>query len=746
MLTLINDDCRGCHDAANHAQIASSSRLCDFAEEAVTVAARSRQWRIPNFQPRRFVAMFLALLIVCGGNRAWADQVTADMLDQVFPGATHFRAMDGAPPAIPAYFNNDAIGYVFHTHAVVQSLGLSGKKLDILAGLDMDGVITGAVIVEHHEPILAIGVSSKDLEIFVTSFAGRDVREPVRILRRAGKAADAIEAVSGATVSSLLISDAIFQSARAIGQSRGILEGETSGVDLIGYEEAGWPELAADGSLTKLRLSVGDAQAPLLDKGAQLYDPGAGGDPGDLFIELWTGLATPARIGRNILGARVFNRLVGQLEKGDHLVFMAANGRHSFKGTSYVKTGRFDRIQISQGALSFRFGRDDHIRVEKLRAEGAPEFREMALFRIAGDSGFNPAKPWRLELIVQADGPGGTPVFAMHALTYRIPMRYLPATTATPITTPSSALWKNVWLDRASDVILLLAMLGCLGGVFFLQDMVVQRRKLYRLFRYGFLTVTLLWLGWYTMAQLSVLNVLTFAGALRTEFRWEFFLLEPLIFILWAFVAVSLLFGGRGAYCGWLCPFGSLQELLNRIARRFRVPQLRTPFGLHERLWPIKYIVFLGLFAISLTAFDMAQAGAEVEPFKTAIVMRFMRQWPFVLYVLALLGAGLFIERAFCRYLCPLGAALAIPARIRMFEWLKRRWHCGRQCNICATKCPVQAIHPNGSINPNECIYCLNCQTIYYDDTVCPPLIDRRKRREARAEARAAEGGETDAP
>ena len=135
----------------------------------------------------------------------------------------------------------------------------------------------------------------------------------------------------------------------------------------------------------------------------------------------------------------------------------------------------------------------------------------------------------------------------------------------------------------------------------------------------------------------------------------------------------------------------------------------------------------------------MAQAGAEVEPFKTAIIMRFMRDWPFVLYVLALLGTGLFIERAFCRYLCPLGAALAIPARIRMFEWLKRRWHCGRQCNICATKCPVQAIHPNGSINPNECIYCLNCQTIYYDDTICPPLIERRKRREARAEARAAE-------
>lgn len=701
--------------------------------------AKFGRWKGPNFYPRRFVAVLLALLILCSANLARADQLTADVLDRVFPGATHFGAMDGAPPAIPAYLNHDVIGYVFRTHAVVRSLGLSGKKLDILAGIDMDGVITGAVIVEHHEPILAIGVSSEDLETFVTSFTGRNVREPVRILRRPGKALDALQAVSGATVSSLLMSDAIFQSARAIGQSRDILEGEISGIDLIGFEEAGWSELVADGSITKLRLTVGEAEAPMLGKGAQLYEPAARGNPDSLFIELWTGLATPARIGRNILGARIFNRLIGQLKEGDHLVFLAANGRHSFKGTSYIKTGRYDRVQITQGVNNFQFTRDDHIRVEKLHAEGAPEFRESALFVIPGGSGFNPAEPWRLELIVQADGPREAPVFTMHGLTYKIPARYLPSTAVTTIRLPSNALWQNVWLSRIPDVAFLLTMLGILGGVFFLQDVVVKQKKYYKIFRYGFLAVTLLWLGWHSMAQLSVLNVLTFAGALRTEFRWEFFLLEPLIFILWAFVAMSLLFGGRGAYCGWLCPFGALQELLNRIAQRFHVPQLRPPFGLHERLWPIKYIVFLGLFAVSLTAFDMAQAGAEVEPFKTAIVMRFIRQWPFVLYVLALLGAGLFIERAFCRYLCPLGAALAIPARIRMFEWLKRRWHCGRQCNICATKCPVQAIHPNGSINPNECIYCLNCQTIYYDDSVCPPLIDRRKRRETRAEARAAE-------
>jgi polyferredoxin len=64
-----------------------------------------------------------------------------------------------------------------------------------------------------------------------------------------------------------------------------------------------------------------------------------------------------------------------------------------------------------------------------------------------------------------------------------------------------------------------------------------------------------------------------------------------------------------------------------------------------------------------------------------------------------------------------------------MFDWLKRRYQCGRECRICASQCMVQAIHPDGHINPNECIHCLHCQTLYYDPAVCPPLKARARRR-----------------
>ena len=87
-------------------------------------------------------------------------------------------------------------------------------------------------------------------------------------------------------------------------------------------------------------------------------------------------------------------------------------------------------------------------------------------------------------------------------------------------------------------------------------------------------------------------------------------------------------------------------------------------------------------------------------------------------------------------------AALAIPGRLRMFEWLKRYHDCGSRCQICANGCMVQSIHPEGQINPNECLYCLHCQELYHDERQCPVMVKKRERRERKAvlSARMAEG------
>jgi len=123
-----------------------------------------------------------------------------------------------------------------------------------------------------------------------------------------------------------------------------------------------------------------------------------------------------------------------------------------------------------------------------------------------------------------------------------------------------------------------------------------------------------------------------------------------------------------------------------------------------------------------------AERFAEVEPFKTTILLAFQREWWFVTYAVTLLFISIFTRKVYCRYICPLGAALAIPTKLRLFDWLKRRKECGQPCQLCAVECEIQAIHPDGTINANECHHCLDCQITYHNDNKCPPLVNKAKK------------------
>ncbi|MBI5461182.1 MAG: 4Fe-4S binding protein, partial [Gammaproteobacteria bacterium] len=300
----------------------------------------------------------------------------------------------------------------------------------------------------------------------------------------------------------------------------------------------------------------------------------------------------------------------------------------------------------------------------------------------------------------------------------------------------SLSIWRLVWRERMFRIGVLVTALIVLTLILLFQDWLAQHPHLLLYVRDGYLVFTVVFIGWYALAQLSVINVLTFVHALTHDFRWETFLIDPLMFILWGFVAITLLLWGRGVYCGWLCPFGALQELINQAGRKLGVRQREFPEVVHERLWALKYVILLLLFGISLQSLESAERYAEVEPFKTAMTLRFQREWAYVVYAVALLAVSAANRKFYCKYLCPLGAALAIPARQRLFDWLRRRKECGKPCQICANECEVRAISATGEINANECHYCLDCQVTYWNERKCPPLTQRRKRREKGVRAR----------
>ena len=93
----------------------------------------------------------------------------------VFPGADRFGPVEGSPPASGAYKAGTLAGYVFETSDV----GYSGKPIRILVGIDTSGVITGAKVMEHHEPILLVGIPQEKLFAFVGHYVGHNIVDMV---------------------------------------------------------------------------------------------------------------------------------------------------------------------------------------------------------------------------------------------------------------------------------------------------------------------------------------------------------------------------------------------------------------------------------------------------------------------------------------------------------------------------------------------------------------------------------------
>ncbi len=252
---------------------------------------------------------------------------------------------------------------------------------------------------------------------------------------------------------------------------------------------------------------------------------------------------------------------------------------------------------------------------------------------------------------------------------------------------------------QASDLILFAAFATLTLISFF--------RKSVRL-KYFTLVVAVLYLGFAKSQLISIVNIYAFIeGNLpvwRYSFAWYFFI---------GFSLVSTVLWGR-LYCGRVCAFGALTQLMDAVVpRQFR---LDIPVWLERKASLLKYgILFFVLVYFSWTA-DIS-AYRYVEPF-----WMFTRQASFGMWtaLAVLLLATIFVRNLYCRFLCPVGAALGLLSKLTIFRI--KRWSECDSCKICEKKCEWGAIQ-GPKIVVSECVRCDDCERLYADTTKCPHWI-----------------------
>ena len=208
-------------------------------------------------------------------------------------------------------------------------------------------------------------------------------------------------------------------------------------------------------------------------------------------------------------------------------------------------------------------------------------------------------------------------------------------------------------------------------------------------------------------------------GAMETLITWLttgtlITKIHPSNLVLGLAVLVATLLVGN-AFCGWICPFGAVQDALTWVRRKLRLPAITVPRGLDRALRWGRFVVLAVILSFSYVTASLW--FADYDPY----VALFGLHWLFEpdtpalwigLSILAVVVVGsVLVERAWCRYLCPLGGVLSVLSRFSLLRIRRAPTTC-TDCSLCDKACPV-GIEPSKAapmVSP-DCIGCMDCVT-----------------------------------
>ncbi len=650
-------------------------------------------------------------------------------------------------PVWPIFKQNgpatDLIGYVFESIDLAPIPGFSGTPLNLLIAMNPEGEFLDVKVLSHHEPVFLDGLGEEPLFRFVSQYKGLSLKQNIKIGAHTRDMAQStnvyIDGVAKATASVRIINQTMLSAALKIARAK-LHYSASKEPELIAhvrpelFEPMDWNALLGSGLVAHRSLRGRDVEAAFTGTIAARHPMDAEPGPQEVFTDLYAAFVDIPSVGRNLFDEAALAALRARSHDDDHVLLLLSNGPYAFLGDDHVRGSVPDRLGLRQDNLPIEL-RDMDL---ELVPRGAPPFAMARVFRIIGASSLDLGQPVELDLRVTRSVGVVYPerIARDFALSIRVPERYL-----VPAADDQKG-WQSIWRARAGEIAVLLLALLFLSVVLAKMPPLVTRFDLLRRFRPPFLLFTLGFIGWYAQAQLSIVNLVALLQASLVGRSWTFFLYDPLGTILWGYVIASLFVWGRGAFCGWLCPYGALQELVALAARLLRVPVIRMRRVWDARLKWLKYAILAAITAGACVSTALSDRLVEVEPFKTAITLLFVRSWPYAAYAAGLVLLGVFVNKFFCRYLCPLGAALALLGRMRRWDWIARRSQCGTPCQTCRHRCSYQAIDPGGRIQYDECFQCMDCVAIYRSDQECAPLLFEAKRHRTILLAQAGLAGE----
>ena len=228
---------------------------------------------------------------------------------------------------------------------------------------------------------------------------------------------------------------------------------------------------------------------------------------------------------------------------------------------------------------------------------------------------------------------------------------------------------------------------------------------------------SVIYLGFARSQLISIVNIFALTHwnlpAFRHNLAWYFFAI---------FTVVTTILWGR-IYCGRVCAFGSLTQLLDKVVPaklRFEVPR-----RIEQKANYIKYGLLVATVLYFLVTKDIF-IYRYVEPFWMFSLEASTAMW---IGLGVLLLATVFVRNLYCRFLCPVGAFLGLLSNLTVFRI--KRWSECNSCKICEKKCEWGAIR-GPKIIASECVRCDDCERLYMDTKKCPHwLILLKKKAQA---------------